>query len=579
MNYYTTEKAVQVLISLLKQHGISKIIASPGSTNMGFVASLQRDPYFEMFSAVDERSAAYMACGLAAESGEPVVISCTGATASRNYMPGQTEAYYRKLPILAVTGTQAVSKVGHHVAQVIDRSVMPNDVATLSVNLPIVKDSDDIWECEIKTNQAILALKRHGGGPVHLNLPTTYSHDYSVKELPQYRKMERITTRDCFPDLPSGTIAVFIGSHLRWDQVSTDLLDQFCKSNNAVVICDHTSGYYGKYRVQYALAGCQNAFDGNVNQPELSIHIGEVTGDYYGSRLGGKRVWRVSLDGELRDTFRKLTHVFEMSESEFFAHYSKEVSNTQCDYFESCSQEVQQLRSQIPDVPFSNIWLASQMAHRIPQHSVVHFGILNSLRAWNFYDLPKTVTAASNVGGFGIDGGLSSVVGASFANRDKLYYCVIGDLAFFYDMNIIGNRHLGNNLRILLVNNGKGTEFRQYGKVSDRFGEELDRFVAAAGHFGNKSKSLVKHYAEDFGFEYITASNKMEFSQSYERILTPEITDKPILFEVFTESDEETKALELIMGIKKESKHTAAKQLAKSMLGDKSVRLIKKIVK
>ena len=95
--YYSAERNVQILVSLLKQHGIKKIIASPGTTNMPFVASVQYDKWFDVISCVDERSAAYMACGLAAESGEPVVITCTGATASRDYFPAITEAHYRCL--------------------------------------------------------------------------------------------------------------------------------------------------------------------------------------------------------------------------------------------------------------------------------------------------------------------------------------------------------------------------------------------------------------------------------------------------------------------------------------------------
>ena len=109
--YYSNERNVQILISLLKQFGIKRVVASPGSTNVTFVGSLQQDPFFEMYSCVDERSAAYMACGLAAETQEPVVLSCTGATASRNYFPALTEAYYRKLQILAVTSTQDESKI------------------------------------------------------------------------------------------------------------------------------------------------------------------------------------------------------------------------------------------------------------------------------------------------------------------------------------------------------------------------------------------------------------------------------------------------------------------------------------
>ena len=88
---------------MMERHGIKKIIASPGATDMSIVNSLANDSWFEMYSEVDERGAAYLACGMASESGEPVVIICTGATSSRNYMPGLTEAYYRKLPVLAIT--------------------------------------------------------------------------------------------------------------------------------------------------------------------------------------------------------------------------------------------------------------------------------------------------------------------------------------------------------------------------------------------------------------------------------------------------------------------------------------------
>ena len=120
-NYYSAEQNVQILVSLMKKHGIKKIIVSPGMTNICFVASVQHDSFFELYSAVDERSAAYLACGLAAESGEAVAISCTGATASRNYVPGLTEAFYRKLPVLAITSSQPNSRIGHNIAQVTDR--------------------------------------------------------------------------------------------------------------------------------------------------------------------------------------------------------------------------------------------------------------------------------------------------------------------------------------------------------------------------------------------------------------------------------------------------------------------------
>ena len=80
----------------------------------------------------------------------------------------------------------------------------------------------------------------------------------------------------------------------------------------------------------------------------------------------------------------------------------------------------------------------------------------------------------SNTGGFGIDGLMSTIVGAALADKNQLHYLVIGDLAFFYDMNVLGNRHVSATIRILLVNNGKGTEFRNYTNFASKFGDEAD---------------------------------------------------------------------------------------------------------
>lgn len=578
MDYsYTNEKNAQVILYLLKAHNIKHVIASPGTTNTALVSSMQQDPYFTMYSSVDERSAAYMACGLAAELGEPVVISCTGATASRNYLPGLTEAYYRKLPVLAITSMQPFNKVGHLVAQVVDRSIMPKDSVNLSVSLPTVKDSEDVWECEMKVNRAILELKRAGGGPVHINLPTTYTKPYTTKELPKYRVIDRITVNDNFPKL-SGKIAVFVGSHEKWSASETQALENFCDSHNAVVFCDHTSGYYGKNRLLYSLAAAQSMLDQSSYRPDLLIHIGEITGDYPSLKMAvGTQVWRVSADGELRDTFRRLRYIFDMPEQSFFEHYvtKKSVGDS---YYRNCSKRLESIRKKIPELPYSNIWLASKLAPEIPQGSVVHFGILNSLRSWNFFELPKTATASSNVGGFGIDGGLSSLIGASLANPNKLCFAIIGDLAFFYDINVLGNRHVGNNIRILLVNNGKGTEFRQYDHHAAYFGESADEYVAAAGHFGNQSPTLVKNFATDLGYEYMAASSKKEFEGCYEGFITSDKLDKPIIFEVFTDSEKESQALEMIQNIAS-SPEKQIKSLAKKVLGETGTSKIKRLLK
>jgi len=208
-------------------------------------------------------------------------------------------------------------------------------------------------------------------------------------------------------------------------------------------------------------------------------------------------------------------------------------------------------------------------------------GILNSMRSWNLFPLPDGVSARCNVGGYGIDGGISTLIGASLVNPQKLYIGVFGDLAFFYDLNVLGNRHVGNNVRILLVNNGMGAEFRNYKHPCYPYGPDAEKFMAAAGHYGNKSPQLVKHYAQDLGYEYLTASNKETFLSEMKKFINPQIGDNPIVFEVFTDRQDESDALESILNLVSEPENKAkkiAKKTISTVLGDNAIDKIKHII-
>lgn len=584
-SYYSNERNIQMLIYLMKEHGIRKVIASPGSTNITFVASIQQDPYFEIYSSVDERSAAYMACGLSAESGEPVALSCTGATASRNYVPGLTEAYYRKLPVLAITSTQHMGLIGQYVPQVIDRTQLPNDIAKLSVQIPIIHDDVDEWSVNVALNNALLELCHHGGGPVHINMTTSYpfySANFLTRKLPVSRSIFRIVNEDELPSLENKQIAIFVGNHIVWSSQLTDAVDYFCERYNAVVWCDYTSNYTGKYGVSASLVTSQDLYKPDCISPDVVIHIGEVSGAYLAFNAG--QVWRVNPDGEIRDTFKKLKYVFEMKEITFFQKYSEWKKDTQpkTTYCDEWRREYQNLVKKIPELPFSNIWIAQQTACRLPANSYLYLGILNSLRAWNFCEIRKDIVGFSNTGGFGIDGGLSSMVGGALAHPDALHFEVLGDLAFFYDFNSIGNRHVANNIRILLVNNGLGTEFKNYSHFASEFKQNANMYIAAAGHYGNKSSQLVKHYAQDLGFEYLFAGNKTEYLECMEHFVSAEMFDKPILFEVFTNEQDESDALKLMRTLeisKEEHAKQTAKKMVKGLVGDSGVAAIKKLIK
>ena len=540
--FYTNERNKQIIIFLLKKYGIKRVVVSPGATNFALVGSMQHDSFFEMYSCVDERAAAYMAIGMAEKSNEPVVLSCTGATASRNYMAALTYAFKRNIPILVITSSLSLASVGHLKAQVTDREHSPVDMILKSYQFDNIEDAEDDWKVNVKTNEAItqLLLNRK---PVLINVCTTYSLNFAVRELSGVKYIPTYSLSSELPSMPNTNICVFIGSHKRFSAEQTAALEKFCECHNAVVMADHTSGYYGRYRVNMALPFSQELYFSKNREVGLLIHFGEISGDYY--TFGGlqpKMVWRVNTDGVYSDFFKKLTAVFKMQEADFFNHYNNGCTSGHS-YYESCLKEREMFFQKRLDIPFGNIWIASQLHDKLPKGSQLHLGILNSLRSWDFFDLPEGVEGNSNVGGFGIDGCVSSLVGAAMMSPDKIFYGVVGDLTFYYDANILLNKHLPKNFRLIVVNNGRGIEFRNYcHPASMAFGKSVDSFVAAAGHFGNQQNSAIVDLCKEADIDYHAIFSKEDFSGIIGKLVSPQ-NDKAMVVECFTSAEDESNAL------------------------------------
>lgn len=586
---FTSNKSVQIVVALLKKFGIKRVVVSPGTTNLEFTAALQYDGSFELYSSVDERSGAYMANGIASETGEPVVITCTEATASRDYFPGLTEAFYRKLPIVAVTGVHRYYQIGHLQPQVIDRSVSPVDMFKIKEQLPVIKDEEDEEATILMVNRALLELNHHGCGPVHIDLPCCNNdYDFSVKTLPDVKMIKRFTNTqfEKMPSLPKGKIAISIGSHRQFSKDETTIIENFCKKYDGVVLCDHASGYYGDYAIHPSLISFQRYNYPLFKNIDLLIHMGEPAAD--GPTLlklkNVKQVWRLNEDGVIRDTFSKVTNVFEMSPYEFFNFYSygnnTENHKSRTHYSEFLSQD-EKLRKLIPELPFSNAYVASRLASRIPAGAYVHLGVSNTIRAWSLFNFSKGVKTLCNAGCRGIDGIMSAAVGGAVANNDAIHFCIVGDLMFFYDLNALGNRYIKSNLRILLINNNGGGVFKLKNAPGHRFfgDEDTDKFIAASGHFGNRNSSvLVKNFSESLGFEYLHASTKEEFERNYVKFISSNQLNKSIVFEIDTTGADDRKAFEILSSLQVETSD-AAKDFARKVLGNKATQFVKKITK
>ena len=514
-----------------------------------------------------------------------MALLCTGSTASRNYVPGMTEAFYRKLPVLAITATQHPGRVGNNYGQVLDRSQPMKDIVKESVFVGRVYSAEDEWACGMTINKALIALRREGGGPAHINLETTYSRDFSVKELPPVKGIRYTFGIKDMPEIADGTrVAVMLGVHPKWSDALARAVEDFCAAYDAVVLNHHACNYKGEYGASYAvMLNMQQYVSPNLDA-DLIIYIGSVARYVSGVRNKNCVMWRVAPDGIIRDNERKLTHLFQADEVDFFRYYAdlKKGKTKPCRFAKALQAEYEEVIAKVPELPFSNVYVAQHAIQKLPEGCVLHLAGSNTARAWNFFTLSKSIVCHANDGTMGIDGQLSALLGESLATPDKLHFGAIGDLTFFYDMNSIGNRHIGNNVRLIVVNNGRGAEFKLYSHPAFQWGDDANAFMAAAGHYGNQSPDLIRHYAEDLGYEYLTASTKEEFLEKLERFTTPTMTDKSMIFEIFTNSDDENEAIYTMNHLVQTADGKAkdvAKNMLKSLGGESAVKKVKSWLK
>lgn len=545
------KKNIDIVVDCLKKHDIHHIVISPGGTNITFVRAVQDDPFFKCYSVVDERSAIYFAIGLYLQTGEIIATSCTSAQATRNYIPGLTEAFYKRVPILAITMSKHPRFTYQEYMQAPDQCSLPRDCVKASYNLPVISEKDDVLHSIRATNQAILELSHHGMGPVQLCIPWL---DFPLCEFkPQERAIHRYEV-ECEWDvnLKKQKILIVVGEHRPFKSDEAESFDAFCKGCDCAVYVNHLSNYRSKYSFEGNLLAStvsQTEFRKEL-KPDIIISIGGQTGDYplYGllskTDLESVECWRVAPDGNVVDTYDKLTKIFECSEKYFFSKLATSEENGHA-YLNDLLEHIQYDRD--IDIPFSNAYAARVLTQIIPENSNVQFSILNSLRVWNLFEFKNEVNCFSNVGAFGIDGGMSTLIGQSMVS-DNLCFMVIGDLAFLYDMNSLGVRGLKNNLRILLVNNNGGVEF----KLGMTDNKNTDRFIAAGGHFKD-----AKGWAETCGFKYISANNRKEFDELKDGFVAD--SDIPILFELFVTDIDDALAYNKL--IKSNRNNTVAESL------------------
>ena len=333
---YTPLKSYQVIISLLKQNNIRHLVLSAGTRNIPFVQSVENDPYFDCYSVVDERSAAYMALGMSLRLNEPVVISCTSSTATCNYFPAIAEAFHQGAQLIVLTSDRNPALLNQREDQMIDQVGMYGKFVKKCVNLPIVNTDEDLWFCERLVNEAILATYQHGRGPVQINIPMlSYYSRCNEPNILTARKIDLCSYetpadewKKC-ADILNGKkrIMVICGQNNYTSPEFNSLLKEFGKKYKNVLLAEYMANIEVEDAINPFLPFDTNTLSSNAfNEflPEIVISLGTNVMSGIKAQLRQKaglfEHWGVEESGNVVDMYKSLTKVFECS-PEYFLRY------------------------------------------------------------------------------------------------------------------------------------------------------------------------------------------------------------------------------------------------------------------
>ncbi len=557
---YSNKEKVNILTALLVAYGVRHAVVCPGSRNSPIVHNLNECPDITCYPVTDERSAGFYALGMSLELDEPVVVCVTSGTALLNLAPAVAEAWYQHVPLVVVSADRPPQWIDQLDGQTLPQPDALGHFVAHSVSLPDVTDTESHWYCNRMICEAMIETGKKGGQPVHINVPLAEPlFEYDVEALPNECKIVFETASVDFCDIERSGLRYDFWSARRPMIVIGQTRDPLLKDNrlqalqkHAVVLFEPLGSDVGTVHfdeVLHAMGGDDSLL------PDFVL--------YGGGTLVSKRLkqflrratkadfWEISEDGRLHDTFMRTKGVIEGSLSDVLPKLEDILSDTSTfeEIFETSFEQLPDTSAYvghwhdllskaaenalIAEPPYSQmaaVRMLEQQFALIGYPANFHYANSTSVRLACIY---STGFVYCNRGVNGIEGSLSTAAGFSVVAPRRVI-CVIGDLSFFYDQNALWNQNLRGNLRILLLNNGRGGIFEMLTGLERSPARSL--LVAAAHRTSAEGICRQNHVT------YLKAENMQELQQGIHTLLNKE-SDRPVLLEVFTDAQADAQAL------------------------------------
>ncbi|MDE5683116.1 MAG: 2-succinyl-5-enolpyruvyl-6-hydroxy-3-cyclohexene-1-carboxylic-acid synthase, partial [Muribaculaceae bacterium] len=162
----------RMLASLAADYGVRHVVVSPGTRSAPLAVVFHRSGHFCMHTVIDERCAAFMALGMALKTDSPVLLICTSGSALMNYGPALTEAYYRRVPLIAITADRPARWIDQLDSQTMRQAGALSAVVRRSADIPVAAacNAQLFSKAVREVNEAFSEALSGRKGPVHINV-------------------------------------------------------------------------------------------------------------------------------------------------------------------------------------------------------------------------------------------------------------------------------------------------------------------------------------------------------------------------------------------------------------------------
>ena len=463
---------LRYLIAGLKQGGVRQVVISPGSRSTPLALLVKREKDLQYFVAVDERSAGFLALGLAKSSQQPVVLLCTSGTAAANFYPAICEAEASNVPLVVLTSDRPPELRNVGAPQTMSQNQLYADHVKFFVELALPESTPlmlrySFWQGFQLATRAMTGVK----GVVHANIPL---REPLLPDLTQNTPIDlslmQTTTQNLIAQgwfqkrglivlgsersLAEARLALTLAKHLGWPIVG-DPLSQLAS-------CDGETQNYVKQ--------ADVIFEETRDLPEVEVilRFGKVPVTknvmFY---LRDSQAVQILVDETQQwpDYLYRSQYLIAESLTEVGQQLLQSTPNRGQDYLQAW-QNLQKLASQAIDetseqFAFHESQLAMMLMKTLARGEQLFVANSNAIR---LVDRLSGVSENSfqifgNRGVNGIDGILSTVAGLAMQTKARTYL-LVGDLTLFHDMNglqLLKAYQLP--VTILLLNNNAGGIF------------------------------------------------------------------------------------------------------------------------